>query len=162
MITDPGIYDLPAAAYHAMPMRRFLASQRDVSRCWLWQGSINKSGYGLTKVGRKTAVAHRVAHWLAHGPIKSNQVICHRCDQPICCNPSHLFAGTQKDNIADCIAKGRFVYGERNGQAKLTDIQVRAIRASLIGQVATAKAFGVSQALVSGIQRREKWRHVSD
>lgn len=89
-------------------------STRNLDACWLWQGTKSPLGYGLiaeSRNGRKKQrwlAAHRVAWELANGQtIPAGMVICHHCDRPGCCNPRHLFLGTQLDNIADAIKKGR-------------------------------------------------------
>ena len=96
-----------------------------MSGCWLWTGAVLSAGYGLMR-GRRPGniLAHRVSWELAHGPIPEDQYVLHRCDVPSCVNPNHLFLGTQKDNMADCVKKGRIMSGERHGRAKLTDKQI--------------------------------------
>ena len=82
------------------------------SGCWLWEGAIDGSGYGI--IGRKgtTLKVHRLAWEAANGQIiPEGMRICHRCDVPACCNPNHLFLGTQQDNVTDMINKGRFKGG---------------------------------------------------
>lgn len=75
--------------------------------CWPWLGPRNQKGYGLAATGSRTEAAHRVAWTLTHGPIPQGKFALHRCDNPPCCNPRHLFLGTQIDNMADMRRKGR-------------------------------------------------------
>jgi hypothetical protein len=104
--------------------------------CWPWQGYIWKLGYGCVQWEGKTTGAHRVAFFLSGGYLpEGKQQVCHTCDNRRCCNPGHLFAGSQKDNISDAARKDRlykgpkhWAKGERHGQAKLTVVDVRSIR----------------------------------
>lgn len=99
--------------------------------CWLWTGARHPQGYGFIKRKDGTQLrAHRVAYELAYGPIPPGLQVCHRCDNPRCIRPGHLFLGTARDNAADMVAKGRAARnaGERNGGALLTRPQVVQIR----------------------------------
>jgi hypothetical protein len=130
--------------------------------CWPWKNSTAAGGYGMirTKAGRLKA--HRVAYRLAHGPLTEGMSVCHTCDNPACVNPAHLYQGTHKQNMRDRAARGRGgdLRGERNGRARLTDDDIRAIRASDATNVALAAAFGVSDVMVSKVRRGVAWRHV--
>ncbi len=104
-----------------------------------------------------------MSYELHHGPIPQDMNICHKCDTPPCWNPKHLFAGTDIDNIADKVAKGRQPKGETNGNARLTEFQVtqiRSLRAAGYKQQDLAEMFGVSQATVGQIVRRVTWKHI--
>lgn len=91
-----------------------------VTGCWLWTGATFK-GYGLIRSGGQgcpTHLAHRVS-WRVHcGPIPEGLYVCHHCDNPPCCNPAHLFLGTQADNMRDCVSKGRQRHGDTGLAAK--------------------------------------------
>jgi hypothetical protein len=111
--------------------------RRGPDECWPWQGGVDEKGYGhvilyprTTKAGRKHTRAHRYAWTLTHGEIPDGVLICHRCDNPPCCNPNHLFPGTGSDNMQDMWQKKRHsdLQGEKNGRARLTWEDVLEIR----------------------------------
>lgn len=122
--------------------------------CHVWQWCTDHKGYGrgLERQGQRTR-AHRQAWIATYGPIPDGLWVLHRCDNPPCVNPDHLFLGTHADNMADMVRKGRSTLGQRNGQAKLTDEDVVAIRtATDTTQVALAARYGISQPYVSRIR----------
>lgn len=134
--------------------------------CWEWRGVKNNKGYGF--IGAPARVyAHRLSYEQFVGPIPEGLFVCHHCDNPGCVRPSHLFVGTQKDNMADCSRKGRTtggsLPGERNPFAKLTEGRVHAARQRLAsGEMVTsiARDFGVSIGTISHIKNGRSWTHV--
>lgn len=135
------------------------------SDCWLWMGHVEQGGYGSLSIGprgRNTRTkAHRLAWELANKkPVPDGLFVCHSCDVPRCCNPSHLFVGTSDDNIADMIAKKRHGIGTRNGRCKLSEAQVLAIRADGRSSRAVAADYGLSKTHVLFIRRNQSWAHV--
>jgi len=96
--------------------------------CWIWQMYCNANGYGQFWVPPNMKFAHRVAYTIWRGPIPPDLLVCHKCDNPPCCNPEHLFVGTAADNHRDRNEKGRQARGERQGSAKLTSTQVEWIK----------------------------------
>ena len=82
--------------------------------CWPWIGSRQVNGYGHVRSQNRSLYAHRVAWTLANGPIPPGLWVLHRCDNPPCVNPSHLFLGTARDNTLDSIAKGRWAIGHHH------------------------------------------------
>lgn len=143
--------------------------------CWIWVGQTNEKGYGYFSgtpgQPNKKFYAHRVSWSLVHGEIPKGMHVCHKCDNPRCCNPEHLFLGTPKDNAQDMIRKGRqgdhvaaAPKGEAVVTAKLTEVQVREIiTLSHSGTSFSylAKAYNVSPRTISNIVRGKSWRHVS-
>lgn len=129
------------------------------SGCWEWTGG-KSHGYGQMRVrevwGVRPVYAHRAAAALKYGPLPKDIKVCHRCDNPKCCNPEHLFLGSQADNLKDMASKGRSALGERNGMSKLSDADVAAIRTAVAGgqtQRDVATKFGVSEGHMSAIVR---------
>lgn len=136
--------------------------------CWGWRGATHKHGYGRLHSGTDDGVieAHR-ASWMIHkGAILKGRDILHTCDNPPCTNPEHLFQGTHLDNMRDKMRKGRanIAHGERHGHAKLTEDNVREIRARYgAGETCTnlAAEFGVSQPNVNVLVHGKTWKHVT-
>jgi hypothetical protein len=148
------------------PIRLRFLSKFDFSPdtgCWVWTAARHPQGYGLIK--RKDGAqlrAHRLAYELAYGPIPQGLQVCHRCDNPRCVRPSHMFLGTAEDNAADMVAKGRSarLAGERNGAARLSRRDVETIRASCATYRSLAQRFNVSPSAIGLIKRRERWKHL--
>src|SRR3990167_8700408 len=107
--------------------QRFWGKVRKTPGCWLWTAKLLK-GYGRLWVAGHSERAHRVAWLLHYGQIDAGLLVLHKCDNPCCVNPKHLFLGTASDNILDAAAKGRMAHGEKNGNRKLTTDQVLTIR----------------------------------
>ena len=133
--------------------------------CWLWTASRNV-GYGQFNLGigelgvtyKQPMHAHRVAFMLTYGQILPGLHVCHRCDNPICVRPEHLFVGTNGENALDRTAKGRTAQGETHYSARLTTAQVDAIRlrGSSETNSALAREYGVRQSTISRIVRGER------
>ena len=170
----------PATVY------RFFAKIKGSDSCWEWTASLDKWGYGAfasTLKGQKKKVykSHRFVWMLLFGEIPKGMCVCHRCDNPKCINPCHLFLGTQAENIADALKKGRFrlngtakldgspinrARGERSGQSKLKDSDIIEIRkvyrpySRKFGAPPLAKKFGVSEQMITNIAKRRNWTHI--
>jgi hypothetical protein len=132
------------------------------SGCWLWLLSVNRWGYGVLRREKKDVFAHRWSWTLHRGTIPPGMLVCHKCDVPSCCNPDHLFLGTDADNNADMVRKGRNVVlkGEDSANAKLTADAVRAIREDIRFYRLIAIDYGVSETTISLIRRRLIWKHI--
>lgn len=136
--------------------------------CWLWRGQFHKTkcgiSYGYFYDSGKCRRAHRVAYELWNVVIPLGAVIRHSCDNGLCCNPKHLIAGTQKENVADRYARGRdnHVRGSAHGVAKLTEDQARAIFSSPLSNKRLASLYGVSNFTVMEIKHGKRWQHIHD
>jgi hypothetical protein len=137
-------------AFHSMPEPN--------SGCFLWLAAINPQGYGKIGFGGKHMRAHRAAWLTSKGPIPDGLDVCHRCDNPICVNPDHLFLGTHDANMADRQAKARAAVGVRHGSARITPEIAQAIYDHTAPQREIAALFGVSKGLVSKIKTGKLWR----
>lgn len=143
--------------------------------CWEWQGMRQPFGYGMVSAYGRPISTHRLSWWLRHGDPGGLHVL-HRCDNPPCCNPAHLFLGTNLDNIRDRVAKGRSgktnnrkgkpsqLTGELHPAARLTASQVLEIRARAdageLHRVLGAE-YGICRRHVSDIVARKKWKNVA-
>jgi len=130
--------------------------------CWEWQGALYDGGYGLFTLEGRNRRANRIAWELTFGSIPKGLLVCHKCDNPSCVRPGHLFLGTNAENMADKVQKGRSRWhsGESNGMAKLTPERVQAIREGSeqgLSYRALARMHGVHYSTVGEIVRGEIW-----
>lgn len=143
----------------------------DPRECWPWTGVLNRWGYGQFWMDGKNYNASRAVYLLLVGSIPAGLVVCHRCDNPACCNPGHLWLGTQGDNVRDCASKGRSrgTFTGRTGAAhprycaKLTEDQVQAAKARYregVSQSQIARELRVHSSTISRAVRGEKWAHL--
>ncbi len=149
-------------------MVRFWEKVRKTDTCWLWQASTNQGGYGTFRANGASRLAHRLSWEEHYGAIPPATMVLHRCDNPPCVNPKHLFLGTQLDNMRDMANKGRSrswdQLGTNHFNVKLDEQRVREIRNRFANgetQVSLAKEFGVSFQNIHLIVRRKKWKHVA-
>lgn len=132
--------------------------------CWNWKASLSNKGYGEFRIHPKgKQKAHRISWILTFGQIPNGLFVCHKCDNPACVNPYHLFLGTATDNMRDMYAKGRgwMPKGELNPKAKLTSgqvVQIRNLYEEGLTQVKIASMFGVTQGMIGFIVRGEAWK----
>lgn len=129
------------------------------SGCWLWLGAIHteRRPYGVFHYEGRTGRAHRAAVEFYKGPIPDGLFVCHRCDNPACVNPDHLFVGTNAENTADKVAKGRQTRGEMQPNRKLTLEQARAIRQSTDRSDELARRYAVTRRHINNIRSGRFW-----
>lgn len=157
------------AARKSIPERFWSKVERgSANECWNWTATVLRSGYGAFKIeGRKNGLAHRIAYELTHGEIPHGDhfgttCVCHRCDNRLCCNPNHLWLGTNADNVRDRDAKHRHkaLRGSRVKHSKLTEEQVAAMRRDPRTSREIANEYGMSYTHIIDIRKRRMWKHV--
>jgi len=132
--------------------------------CWLWTGAVHseRKPYGRFGFEGRTVAAHRMSYQLHKGRIPTGMFVCHKCDNPNCVNPDHLFLGTYLDNIQDRNRKGRQARGTRHGRSKLTPQQVLAIRKMTGGDREIGAKFGIKTEQARRIRLRINWAHLNE
>lgn len=150
-------------------LERFWNKVSKTDTCWLWIGAKCK-GYGVFRFGQKRYSSHIISYQLHNENYDSSKCICHKCDNPSCVNPSHLFLGTYKDNIQDCINKGRFKLaprrkGENINTSVLTEMQIIDIKTRLkqgekVRSIHTDYRDIASEQTLWSIKQNRSWKHV--
>lgn len=179
--------------YTRIPIEERFWSKVDKSggpdSCWLWLSDKSVSGYGRIQTWNRVELAHRLSMSNAVGPIPAWLSVCHKCDNPACVNPSHLFLGTHSENMRDMCRKGRNgavtkpenfarglrqgahtkpesrVRGEKHGCSRLKEAEVIKIRyeREFVGKTieSIAERYGVTRSAVGAILHRRTWKHVA-
>lgn len=149
--------------YRTRPVEdRYWAKVTVTDGCWGWIGATVK-GYGVLNVQRRLVYVHRLSWALHNGAIPDGMHVLHRCDNPPCSNPSHLFLGTATDNLRDAAGKFRTSHGEGRPNHKATEAQVLRMRALHEAGVTVremAPLFPVSERTIRKILTRKNWRHI--
>lgn len=134
--------------------------------CWIYTGSTNQAGYGQFRVNGYLYRTHRLSWEIHNGPIPAQMKVLHHCDNPKCMNPTHLFLGSQQDNVNDCKFKGRFKSnaGSCNPKAFLNECEViqikELLRAGKFSQGEIAHKFKISRSTINNIATGKTWCHV--
>jgi len=131
---------------------------KESAECWLYKGCKDSHGYGWLTFRNRQIRASRLA-WMIHNNLEVPQgkFVLHKCDNPPCCNPAHLYLGTQKDNVRDMLVRGR--YPSVFTPAEVRDIFYRAHRVETGTSI--AKCYGITQSMVSAIKRGIRWKHLT-
>ena len=139
--------------------------RKEPDECWPWTsttGTAHEYGvFGFLSAGKSVQYrAHRLAWMLVNGTIPNGMCILHSCDNPICCNPSHLRPGTMAENMAERNDRGRHAHGEKQGHSKLTEDQARYALESEEPPSVLGKRFGVHPSAISSIRNGRNWKHL--
>lgn len=149
-----------AGRHTTMPsMADFLEQMKDRDGCWEWAHR-NDKGYGRCILDGRRHMAHRASYIVTFGEIPHGLLVCHRCDNPACVRPDHLFVGTYLDNNRDMANKGRVARGPMKPQAKLTESLVREIRADPRPAIEICRQYGVHVGTIHRVRSRHIWAHV--
>jgi len=160
--------------YYANDKDRILKNIKEVwherlqSYCWIWQLAVNSHGYGTITVRKHTMQAHRFAYKTFKGEIPEGLYACHHCDAPTCCNPDHIYPGTQQQNMNDMVQRNRrgitFQNGECNPNGKLSATQVLEIPIKYATgnytQLQLANEYGVGETQIHRIIHGQSWKHL--
>lgn len=144
----------------------------DINKCWEWKGWKNKAGYGYFSFDGLKHAAHRHAYILKNGLTADGLMICHKCDNPSCVNPDHLFAGTNGDNVRDAYSKNRrkpvpvesMPRGNSCHLSKLTErdvIKIKQLIQDGKGNTEIAKIYNVVHQTISCIRNNKTWKHIT-
>lgn len=151
---------------HSPITKEFILERIKISDngCWEWQAALNKPGYAVVWHNKKLHLGHRVAYELWIGQIPDGLFVCHKCDNPRCMNPDHLFIGNDKMNQDDSVKKGRHrhcvFYAENNPTAKFTNNEVRWLRSCKMSGYKLSKILGVSRGTINKLRRRDSYATV--
>jgi HNH endonuclease/Helix-turn-helix domain len=144
--------------------RRFWKQIKKTDTCWIWKGPKNSCGYGtMARRGYGIVRAHRVSWEFHFGIPPKNMCVCHKCDNPPCVRPEHLWLGTREENMMDAHKKGRLRKGEESGTSKLKNFQIeeiRKLRKEGFTQSEIGEKMGVKGSTIAHILQGHTWKHI--
>lgn len=129
--------------------------------CWSWLSVLTENGYGRFAVGRTKYSAHRVSYALCYGFVEASDYVCHKCDNPQCVRPDHLFIGDAQTNMDDKVRKNRQPRGVQIKLARLDDTKALEIFRSPLSHRKLAKLYGVAPTTIRQIKNGQTWRHAT-
>lgn len=135
--------------------------------CWIWTGNCPDGRYGHIKINQKIHLVHRLSYEVHVGPIPWGLWVLHKCDNPPCVNPDHLYAGTAKQNVMDKIDRCRGGYCEMHGRSVLTNSEVCSIKEMLLEDSRRGRLkqigdrFGVNRQAIWRIHRNKNWTRLA-
>ncbi len=134
---------------------------RGENDCWPWIGSKDQKGYGLFRyVTAKIIRSHRYMHMITVGDIPAKHLVCHTCDNPACCNPKHLFLGTDSDNMIDMVKKGRNTPGKWSNKLSVSDVlEIRKLAGTVTARELAGR-YGVQPRTIVCVIQRINWKHI--
>ena len=152
----------PNSGRKPVPLKkRILYSVDEETGCWIWSGNkCKRMGYGRVSHKGRYIGAHRGSYLVHVGDVPDGLCVLHKCDNPSCVNPDHLFLGTYQDNTNDAIKKNRHCKGEGQHLAKLTEDKVRLIRKDKRPIREIAEEYMVNYYTIAKVIKRETWKHV--
>ena len=163
--TSSGIKKIPILTQELLD--RFwskIKKTSDASDCWEWQAGTSAAGYGIFNVGKADYIATRISYNLYYKKDPLELCVLHKCDNPVCVNPHHLFLGTKDENMKDMVYKGRANKGEAVNTNKLTSEQVKEIRAiyktGALNKSELAREYGVYHSNIISIVNNKTWKHI--
>lgn len=142
---------------------RFFQKVRKTESCWIWEGGKFGTGRPAFNFEGRVIAASRFSYFLHYRELPEKLCVCHKCDNPLCVNPEHLFLGTHKDNVDDKVRKGRQMRGEKHYRTKLSDEivkEIREVHKTLKSPTKISEIYGISIDHVNLIVHRRRWKHV--
>lgn len=165
---DEVLQDVNARKSAQIRMAKY-TNKTTINKCWEWQGHCNDKGYAMLSIGGRSgkyARTSRLVYYFNFGPFNEELIVCHKCDNPKCVNPNHLFLGTNQDNTDDMYNKGREsappnFYGEEIANSKLTEEEVINIYNSSISMKDLAQQYNVTVTTIHRILTGKSWQHLN-